>query len=84
MIVRVFVPKDLDLADGSTFDGTDHEFPVLPHVGHSIRFTDERQDHFKVERVGFIQEGYVFVPAVWCKGDPIQRMLNAGRRNWPG
>ncbi|RYG88811.1 MAG: hypothetical protein EON59_03205 [Alphaproteobacteria bacterium] len=68
MLVRVFVPKPLDPADGSDLDGTEHEFPALPCVGDLIRFTDHRAgEDFTVDRVGYIQDGDGFVACSWVK-----------------
>jgi len=69
MMVRVFVPREHDPADGSDCDGTDHEFPTLPQIGQAIRFTDFRNGDFTVSKVGFIQDGEGFVPAVWTEGE---------------
>jgi len=69
MIVRVFVPRSHDPNDGSVFSGGDHNFPVLPDVGHVLRFADERKgDDFTVSKVGFVQQGEAFIAAVWLEG----------------
>lgn len=69
MIVRVFVPRSHDSGRGSVFSGSDHKFPVLPQVGHTLRFTDERKgDGFAVSKVGFVQDGEAFIAAVWLEG----------------
>jgi hypothetical protein len=68
MIVRVFVPSAFDAAKGPIFSCTDHNFPVLPSIGHVLRFKDEREGHFTVAQVGFIQDGGAFLAAVWLQG----------------
>lgn len=67
MRVRVFVPKPLDIADGSDHAGTDHEFPQLPEVGHLIRFTDVRSEDYRVRKGGFIQDSGSFLPCIWVE-----------------
>jgi hypothetical protein len=67
MKVRVFVPRALDPADGPTVSGTDHNFPMMPNVGHIVHFTDERASEFMVARVGFTQDGEAFLAAVWLE-----------------
>lgn len=68
MKVRVFAPRDFDPADASAFSGTDHVFPALPSVGHVLHFMHERAGEFTVAKVGFIQEGPIFVAAIWLDG----------------
>jgi len=68
MKVRVFVPRELDPVKGTTFTGTDHIFPILPSVGHVLRFTDEAAGEFTVAKVGFMQDDRAFVAAVWLDG----------------
>lgn len=69
MMVRVFVPCTPDPAGGPAFRGSDHIFPVLPSIGHVLRFTDERKgDDFTVAKVGFVQHGDAFMAAVWADG----------------
>jgi hypothetical protein len=78
MKIRVFVPSELDPADGSTFSGTDHIFPILPSIGHVLRFTDERAGEFTVAKVGFMQDGLAFVAAVWLDGAKTNSPINSG------
>jgi len=68
MKVRVFVPREFGPANGSSFRGTDFNFPMLPSVGHVLHLTDEHAGEFTVVKVGFIQEGPSFVAAVWLQG----------------
>lgn len=69
MIVRVFVPRSHDAQDGTVFSGSDHNFPVIPNIGHVLRFTDERNDEeFTVAKAGFVQRGDAFIAAVWLEG----------------
>lgn len=73
MKVRVFVPRATDPADGSTFSGTDYNFPVLPSIGHVLRFTDDDGD-FTVASVGFVQDDEAFLAAVWLEAGAGQYM----------
>jgi hypothetical protein len=69
MKVRVFTKSEFDPIDRAAFKrGTDHSFPMLPSVGHSMFFTDERKGEFVIVKVGFVQDGPAFVPAVWLEG----------------
>lgn len=69
MKVRVFIPRPPDATDGPTFSGTDHNFPVLPSVGHALRFNDGRAGDFTVVGVGFVQDGAAFLAAVWLEAN---------------
>ncbi|MBC2665646.1 hypothetical protein H7F51_08925 [Novosphingobium flavum] len=73
MKVRVFVPGVAEAADGPCYGGTDHQFPALPSLGQTLRFTDERKGDFTVIDVGFVQEGDAFVAAVWLEADAARR-----------
>lgn len=77
MKVRVFAPCDFDPADKATVGGTDHIFPMLPSVGHVLRFTDQRTGEFTVAKVGFVQEGLAFVAAVWLDGADTRSPINS-------
>ncbi|MBV1687747.1 hypothetical protein KRR38_08680 [Novosphingobium sp. G106] len=73
MIVRLFVPQSREPNEGPVFSASDHNFPVLPQVGHALRFTDERKDKdFSVSRVGFVQDADAFIAAVWLEGPDTQ------------
>lgn len=85
MMVRVFVPGAINQTDQPSFSGTDHHFPVMPSVGHVLRFTGERDDEFIVARVGFVQDGEAFLAAAWLEisgakqahySDPIDAVSN--------
>ena len=89
MIVRVFVPRPHEPAEGANFSGSDHNFPVLPSIGQVLRFTDERGgDDFTVSKVGFVQNGDAFIAAVWTDGpeieatDPIEEVIHGDRHEY--
>lgn len=84
MKVRVFAPRDFDPADGSAFSGTDHVFPMLPSVGHVLRYTDERAGEFTVAKVGFVQECPAFVAAIWLDGPKTKPPSIAEQIDEPG
>lgn len=78
MKVRVFVPRapahPADPAGRPGFSGTDHYFPLLPHVGHILRFDDEGGGEYSVARVGFVQAEDGFIGAIWLEslaGTPV-------------
>jgi hypothetical protein len=72
MKVRVFVPTRPSPAHETIFGGSDHIFPTIPAVGEALRFTDHRQSDFTVMRVGYVQQGDVFLPAIWLAFDGMQ------------
>lgn len=69
MKVRVFIPRIQDSSEGPTFSGTDHNFPVLPSIGHVLRFNDGRAGDFTVVEVGFVQDDTAFLAAVWLEAN---------------
>jgi hypothetical protein len=46
---------------------TEHEFRVLPSVGHLINFTGHLNGDYVASRVGFFQEADGFVACVWTE-----------------
>lgn len=81
MIVRVFMPRAVDPADGSTFRGTDHNFPVLPSIGQVLRFTDERAGDFTVAKIGFVQDGDAFLAAAWLEATDTRPAIKSDPMN---
>jgi hypothetical protein len=79
MIVRVFVPCTFDAEEGASLNGSDHVFPMMPSVGHVLRFTNERAGEFTVAKVGFVQDGHAFVAAVWLEGRATESPIGSDR-----
>jgi hypothetical protein len=68
MKVRVFVPV---AGKAEAYDCSDFQFEAMPVEGQFVRlFTPEPTD-LPIERVGFIQEGYTFVAAIWLARPPL-------------
>lgn len=67
MKVRVFIPCAADPVGTATFSAADFNFPVLPEIGHVLRFSNGKTEEFTVAEVGFVQEDAAFLAAVWLE-----------------
>lgn len=77
MKVRVFIPCAADPAGAATYSAADFNFPVLPEVGHVLRFSNGKTEEYAVAEVGFVQEDAAFLAAVWLESSEREAAYRA-------
>lgn len=68
MKVRGFVRVE---GFGETYESGDFQFEAMPGEGQFLQLLTPEPTEYPIDRIGFIQDGHMFVAAVWLARTPI-------------